>query len=489
MISQYSLEELAKICSGHWVNIQGNHYFKDVQLDHRKMKKNSIYIAIKGTNHDGHKFVSKLLKKFNHAAIVEKEIHSSNIPQLIVKNSIRALQKIAKTNSLGTKAMKIAITGSVGKTSTKEMLVKILSKNKTHSNFGNLNNHIGLPLTLSQTPKNTKFLIAEMGMNKANEIKYLSKIMNPNICAITKIANSHIGNFKSLEDIAKAKSEIFLGNKDKKTAVLPRDDKYYYLLKKTAKLNNFSKIVSFGKHSESNIKLIKIEYLNNHMKVYFSFINKVSKKPTTMMLKLKMVGSHWVNNALCAIAICYALNLNLKFCVKELESFTNLNGRGEEIKIDYKNRKILIIDDSYNASPESMTAALEVLSLKKTTLNSAVLSDMLELGKHSKTFHSSLAKKILQAKIKKLVAIGPEMKILKKLLPSKIQTYFYNDYSEAIKKFNPLMNDFLLSSDSILIKGSNNSGAKFFLNNILAYLKLKHSSKLTNLSSEDKIAS
>ncbi len=482
MFKKYKSIEIAQICNGKWVNNNDqNISFNKIQIDERKMEKNDLYIAIKGQKHDGHIFVKNLKKDCFHGAIVEKINKDSKIPQLIVKNSIEALQKIAKKNAVLTNAKKIAVTGSVGKTGTKEMLVKMMVNNGIiHSNHGNFNNHIGLPLTLAQTPANADFLIAEMGMNHFNEIKSLSKIMLPNICAITKISNSHIGNFKNIKDIAKAKSEIFFGENEKRTAIIPRDDEFYHYLYDVAKSRKFSNIISFGRHPKSDFQIKQIISYEDGMTITASFFDQNINKIKEIKFQIGMNGEHWAENALCALAICYAAGINPYNCIKKLKKFSNLNGRGKQIKLKFYNKELIIIDDSYNASPESMSAALKQLAMKNSNFNSAILSDMLELGKFSKICHLNLAEEIQKAKIKKLIAIGPFMKVLKNVIPKDIEALYFNDSFDAIEEFKNYSIDFFKHSKFILVKGSKNSGA----NNVLSYF-LKNSKNIFSSNSKN----
>ncbi|MGB1554000.1 MAG: UDP-N-acetylmuramoyl-tripeptide--D-alanyl-D-alanine ligase, partial [Candidatus Puniceispirillaceae bacterium] len=220
---------IAEICGGYWLNdILPDFVLTHTVIDSRKMAKNTLFVALKGSQTDGHIFLAGLDGAPQQAAMVSQPNTDIRLPQLCVKDVEKAFQLLAKHIAHHTRAGKVAITGSVGKTGTKDMIAAMLAAaGQTHATKGNLNNQLGVPLTLANMADDADFLVTEMGMNNAGEIALLSEMVRPDIAIITRISNAHAGFFDSLSEIADAKSEIFLGMDGFGTAILPRDDEFY----------------------------------------------------------------------------------------------------------------------------------------------------------------------------------------------------------------------------------------------------------------------
>ncbi len=416
-------------------NVNREHRWKAscVSIDTRTIKPDNLFVAIRGNNVDGHNFIQTAQEKGAAAAIVEHEV-TADIPTIIVDDSIKALQKLARHKRHSTSAKIIAITGSVGKTTTKEMLFYGLSPHgKTYRSAGNLNNHIGLPLSLLNAPEDSEYIILEMGMNHAGEITELTNITQPDIALITKIGQAHIEFFSSVQGIAQAKAEIFSSTKG--AGILNRDDQYYEYLYSIAKqYKDISKIISAGKHQDSDIRLI-----SRHAKR----LEVQTDKNQKIEYKLPVPYEHVVDNSLLALAVISALNLDLQTSADNLQNFHIEEGRGN---LHHKN-DITIIDDSYNSSPLSVKASLEALSTFKGR-KIAVLGDMLELGSMSRTLHEEIIKEIDLCRIDMVFTVGKYMQYLSSILPPEKRGKHFAD-SDSVE-----LSSYIKQGDIILVKGS-----------------------------------
>ena len=383
--------------------IVGGDYYGDLTLLKKKIKrisinsndihKNDLFIGIKGEKFDGDLFASNAIQKGAIAAIVsskQKELKN----KIVVKNGREALGKIAQYWKSQSKIPLLAITGSNGKTTTKEMIASIVSahlksKKKLLMSQGNFNNDIGLPLSLLSLEKTQKCAVVEMGMNHKGEISYLSQIARPDVAVITNIAEAHIEFFGSKNGIAKAKSEIFEGLKKNGIAIINRDDEFYSLLKNAARTK---KIISFGLDKKADVYLDKT----------FRCISYIHTPKGQIGIKVKLQGEHNLKNALAAIASSIALKIPLKTIKKGIEAIKPVQGR-LEVKKGFNG--IVLIDDTYNANPESMRAAIDVLA-NQDGRKILIIGDMGELGKKAAQYHASIGAYINKKKISDVVGIG-----------------------------------------------------------------------------------
>ncbi len=415
----------------------------NISTDTRSIKKGDLFIALKGKNFDGHNFLHEAFLKGAVAAIVSEGKYK-NFPLIIVQDTLKALHGMASyyIRNVLVDAKVIAITGSVGKTTTKDMLHTVLSQyGVSHANEGNLNNNIGLPLTILKAPKNCQYLILEMGMNKAGEIKELSKISNPNIVVITNIEPAHTENFSSLFDVAQAKLEILYGMKNNGTLVLSRDNKYYDYLSSHANRN----VISFGK--DKNAEVCLLDLISNddglNLKIRLSDNQIIN-------CNLRVQGEHFAYSALAVAAVVQSLGLDLSKLPLALENFSVTKGRGNIHKVKYNRKYIHLIDDSYNANPASMKTAIKTLSTYSNQRKVALLGDMLELGDESIEFHTDLVKIITGNNIDKVYTVGKFMLELHELLPDNMRGAHFNDSNQL--KSN--LADIIQNNDAILVKGS-----------------------------------
>ncbi|XP_044573726.1 UDP-N-acetylmuramoyl-tripeptide--D-alanyl-D-alanine ligase-like, partial [Drosophila ananassae] len=424
----------------------------NISTDTRSIKKGDLFIALKGKNFDGHNFLHEAFLKGAVAAIVSEGKYKS-FPLMIVQDTLKALHDMASyyIRNVLIDAKVIAVTGSVGKTTTKDMLHTVLSQyGVSHASEGNLNNNIGLPLTILKAPKNCQYLILEMGMNKVGEIKELSKISNPNIAVITNIEPAHTENFSSLFDVAQAKLEILYGMKNNGTLVLSRDNKYYDYLSSHANRN----VISFGKDKNAEVCLLNL-IRNGAGMTSNRVANRLSLKirlsdNQIINCNLRVQGEHFAYSLLAVAAVVQSLGLDLSKLPLALKNFSVAKGRGNIHKVKCNKKYIHLIDDSYNASPASMKTAIKTLSTYSNQRKVALLGDMLELGDESIEFHTDLVKIITENNIDKVYTVGKFMLELHELLPDNIRGTHFND-SNQLK--SDLAN-IIQNNDAILVKGS-----------------------------------
>ena len=461
MLSCLSPTRLAELCSGQWHHSTALPVsFTSAQIDSRKMGSDELFIALRGDHVDGHQFVSGLNPDRGQAAIVERPAENTAAAQLCVADSLQALQSISKEVSALTGAVKFAVTGSVGKTGTKDMLCRMLAGfGRTHATKGNYNNHIGAPLTLAQMPEDTEFLVCELGMNHAGELTELAQLVKPSVAAITCIADSHIGHFTSLAQIADAKAELFTGLAEGGVAILPRDDAFYPRLVEAASAAGAVHILSFGTHPSSSLRLLDCKADDNGLVITAEIpLRDDDAQRKTISFRLGMTARHWAMNALCGLAMCHAAGLDCETAASELADFTDLPGRGKRYTLNISDHRLNLIDDSYNAGPASMKAALTSLA-EQPGKRAAVLSDMLELGPSAPEAHLQLADHITASSISTVIAVGPLMTALTSRLPDSIFCQSYPTSTDALAALDQVMPPLAAQTDCLLVKGSHGSGA------------------------------
>lgn len=421
------------------LDIEINFKFKAERVctDTRKIKKNDLFICLKGENFDGNNFAAEAIKK-GAVAVISDEPKNKDVKNIIIiEDSLKALGSLAKYRRKISNVLLAAITGSVGKTTTKEIASKLLATNfKVHATEGNLNNHIGVPLTLVNMPLDAEVAIIEMGMNHENEISHLSQIAKPNITCISWVAENHIENLGSVENIAKAKAEIFDWQKKSGTAILPADNKYFVLLEELAEENGIANISSFGEEvnvydKESDTAII----LNEKVNIPFT-----------------LTDNFHFNNILAALTVAKICGLeNLQNALEKIADMKAYKGRGDRF---IAKQGFEVIDESYNASPTSMKAALDKFSSERVSGKKIlVLGDMLELGEFSKEYHEGLAEDIKNIDI--CLTFGERMKDMN----SKIKGN-KNFESEHLEKLDDIENYLLKNlkkGDVVLVKGSHGS--------------------------------
>ena len=422
-----------------------------VCIDSRLVKKGDLFVALKGNKTDGHDYIREAFIKGAAAVMVERLLpgFSQFSPILQVDDCIRGLYGMALFRRIQSRAKIIAVTGSVGKTSTKDMLNIAFSHfGLTHYSFGNNNNEIGVPLSLARMPVDSEFGIFELGMNHSGEISQLTKLVRPMIAIITTVAEVHIENFKSVQDIAAAKAEIFDGMDKEGTAILNADNEFFEFLSKKAKTRKLN-IISFGEAETANIRLMQ-----HKDKLKKSFIH-ASVFGREIGFDISARGKHMALNALSALAAVHASGLDVEEAAASLSAFNAGAGRGQISHINFDGKEITLIDDSYNASPLSMRTALENLgAIESKTRKIAVLGDMLELGDKSLLLHLALEADIIRNRIDKVYTVGENSRKLLERLPEKIRGTAFNKVDEVL----PVLKKELQNNDTVLIKSSHGTG-------------------------------
>jgi UDP-N-acetylmuramoyl-tripeptide--D-alanyl-D-alanine ligase len=395
----WSLQDILSATNGKLIT-SGTPTISGFSIDTRSIKENNVFIALSGENFDGHKFIEAAIQKKCSLIIASRipEDFKPEIPVIKVNDTLKALQDLAEFYRNKHSATFIGVTGSNGKTTTKEMLLHLFSKQaKTSATKGNLNNHIGLPLTILSVPFDTKIAIIEMGMNHQGEIRRLCQIAKPQISIITNIGPAHIGILGSLENIAKAKAEILENLPENGKAIVPGDSEFLSLLAKTSPV----KTLSVGTAKNCDYKISDIEMSLSGLS--FS-INHNSKK---IHPQLSTLGKHNAINASIAIAAYIEMGFPPEQAAKDIESFKQVQARMEAHDKDGIN----VLVDCYNANSSSMKEALSFLGICPAR-KIAVLGDMRELGNKSEELHREIGKVVSENNIDILITVGEEAKFI-----------------------------------------------------------------------------
>jgi UDP-N-acetylmuramoyl-tripeptide--D-alanyl-D-alanine ligase len=422
-----------------------------VSIDTRTISLGDIFVAIKGASHDAHDFVPKALALGAGVAIVSRvtdEMKAAGPLLRVADDPLDALVRIGKASRKRTHARIAAVTGSVGKTSSKEMLRLALSASgKTHASLASFNNHWGVPLSLSRMPREAAYGVFEIGMNHAGEITPLVGMVRPHVAIITNVAPVHIANFDSIEGIADAKAEIFTGVEPDGIAILNRDNALFERLSDAAKAAGIRNTFSFGMHEKSDARALAIVYHANCSCVTADIVGE------KLIYKLGMPGEHMMLNSLAVLAAAKFMGADLARAALALATAEAPKGRGVQHRLEVDGGEFLLIDESYNANPLSMVAALSLLERAKLGRGGrriAVLGDMLELGDHGPGLHAGLSKAVDAHNVDVLYAAGPLMANLWENTPGNRRGAYANTSAE--------LRDNLLggirAGDVVMIKGS-----------------------------------
>ncbi len=428
-----------------------------ISIDSRTILPGEAFFAIKGDNFDGHSFCTAAMANGAGVLVVAESRLPSlgrlKVPMVVVDDVLAALGKLANAARTRTRAQIIAVTGSVGKTTTKEALRHMLAPSGTvHASERSFNNHWGVPLTLARLPKDADFGVFEIGMNHPNEIRPLVKLVRPHVAIVTTIAPAHLGNFVSIEEIAHAKAEIFEGIVPDGYAVINRDDPRHRLLENLAAQAGVTNIHLFGEHMRANSRLAEVfpEGEGSFVKV------RVAGKAYSGHISLP--GHHIAQNMVAALAACYLSGADVAKAVEAMASLPAAQGRGERHNLRHsKGGRFLLIDESYNANPTSVRAMIRLLSETKVGAKGrriAILGDMLELGEHSQRMHAELAEPLLESGIDKIYLAGPEMKALAAAFPKG----FPVEHRMSTEELKPIVLEAVRAGDAVAIKASNGTG-------------------------------
>ena len=423
--------------------------FHGLAIDSRMVKKNNLFLTIKGKNHDGAQFIPDALKKGAKYILSSKNYKRFKKKTIKVNNEFKFLNLFASKKRENTKANIIAVTGSAGKTSLKNILKDLLQVfGPTYSSPKSYNNHFGVPLSLSQLNANHKFGVFEVGMSKPGEIRKLTKIIKPHLGIITNIGEAHIENFKNLRGIANAKGEIIDYIENNGTIILNRDDKFFHYLQKKAKLRKL-RVVSFGTNKDSDICLVS--KLSNKFKK--NLLIKINNK----VLKIENKNAN-VYNILSALATLNEMGLNLNFVRNYFKNYTPAEGRGKIFSVKRYSKKFKLIDESYNANPLSVKNAINNLNLiKKYNFKKyLLLGDMLELGKKSENLHKDISKVINNSDVDKVFVKGVKsLTTYRNIIKRKRGNIFQQN-----EDVDFILKNIIANNDYLMIKGSNATGLK-----------------------------
>ena len=385
-----------------------------ISIDTRTLQPGEAFFAIKGENFDGHAVASKAVAAGASCLVVAEEklpaLGGITLPLMVVPDVLEALRMLGRAARARTGAKVIAVTGSAGKTTTKDALRHVLSRcGRVHASAASFNNHWGVPLTLARMPADTEFAVFEIGMNHAGEITPLTRMVRPHVAIITLIAAAHLGNFRNLDEIAHAKAEIFSGLVKGGTALINRDDKRFKLLAELAGIHGVTRITGFGESRKADVQLVKGAFLADCSSIEARVFG------TEVFVKIGVPGRHIVQNMLAVLGAAHLVGADLAAVVHALADIEAPDGRGKVYEIARGEGHATLIDESYNANPASMEAALGVLAAMPVARGGrriAVLGDMLELGSHSRKLHEGLAAPLVAARCDRVHLAGPEMKAL-----------------------------------------------------------------------------
>lgn len=426
----------------------------NVDIDSRDVGPQSLFFALPGEITDGHHFINQAFTQGATAVVLSdpNALARPDLPHVRVDDPVQALVDLGQAARARCRGQIIAVTGSAGKTGVKEALRLALERYRpgfVHASIKSFNNHIGVPLTLARMPAHCHYGVLEMGMNHAGELRHLSTMAAPHVAIITTVASAHRAFFESEEAIADAKAEIFHGLTPGGTAILNADNPHCARLIAAAHRCGVDKIVRFGWQNDADVRAHSVQLLPNASTLIADVMGE------KMMLKIALPGAHWVLNALAVLAAVKVVGGDLGLAGLSLAEMAGLAGRGRRVQVACATGgEALVIDESYNANPASMAAALAVLGATEPGAGGrriAVLGDMKELGETSDAFHAALQEPIAAAKVDVLVCVGPEMNKAAPHFRSPQKTKTVADSAAA----RTVLEGFLRAEDVVLIKGSN----------------------------------
>jgi UDP-N-acetylmuramoyl-tripeptide--D-alanyl-D-alanine ligase len=419
-----------------------------VTFDSREVQAGDLFVAMPGTVHDGHRFVDGAFAAGAAGAIVS---HRVSGPHVLVDDTFAALQALGRASRERSRAIIFAVTGSVGKTSTKEALYVALDRNcpgKVHRSVKSYNNHTGVPLSLARMPRETEYAVLELGMNNPGEIAALTRQVRPHVAIITAIAPAHIENLGSEAAIADAKAEIFDGLEPDGIAIVPNDTPHRDRLVKAAR-RHADRIITFG-GGDADVHAVHAVGANGGGSLISAALLE-----RELTFTISQRGEHWVSNALAVLAAVEAVGADTALGGLALADLGGLKGRGQRHVIHLGDGEVVLIDESYNANPASMAATLKSLGAEKEVARRiAVLGPMRELGEQSEALHAGLAPAVIAAQVDQLILIGDEMRPLAQALYGQVGLDRVGTVDEATDALRRLIRP----GDAVLVKASNSVG-------------------------------
>ncbi|WP_297112038.1 UDP-N-acetylmuramoyl-tripeptide--D-alanyl-D-alanine ligase [uncultured Devosia sp.] len=419
-----------------------------ISIDSRELGPEALFVAIKGDRFDGHDFVDTALENGAVAALVSR---GEGEGRIVVPDALAGLRDLAIVARERSRAFIVGVTGSVGKTTTKEALrVVFEAAGETHASIKSFNNHWGVPLMLARMPETAQFGVFEMGMNAPDEIRPLSQLVRPHVAVITAIAPAHLEKLGSLDNIARAKAEIFEGLEPGGIAVLNADHPQINLLLELAAAAGVGRIVTYGFARGVDWQITEAEFAGDR-----SFATNVHGEER-YALSIAVAGRHMLSNATAALAVAHLAGIEPETALRALGGFGAQAGRGQRLALGPDDRPLLLIDESYNANTASMGAALDVFASVRAPdgRKVLVLGDMLELGEAAASMHAGLADAVRNSGADLVHLVGPNMAALAAALPRGLATQHHNSIGVGMEA---ILGD-LAYGDAVMIKGSNGVG-------------------------------
>ncbi len=418
-----------------------------VSIDSRTLAPGDLFVALRGERQDGHAFVAEALARGAAAALVDHRPAGldATAPLLMVADTGAGLAALGRAGRARARARVVAVTGSVGKTGTKEALRHVLERQGgCHASAASHNNHWGVPLTLARLPSAVPWAVVEIGMNHAGEIRALVPLARPHVAVITAIAPAHLGHFPDgIEGIARAKAEILEGLEPGGVAVLPADSAELPILRAAAHGAGVERIVTFGETPKADRRLVGAALDADGSTL------EVEGFGRRLRFRLGVPGRHWASNAVAVLAAVEALGGDVERAAADLATLSAPPGRGRKRRLPVPGGEILLLDESYNANPASMAAAIALLGLQPGR-RIAVLGDMLELGEEAPALHAALAPALLAAGVARVFTCGPLARALYEALPAGLRGA-HAAHSAALA---PSVVEALRPGDVVLVKGS-----------------------------------
>ncbi len=429
----------AEVAAATTGQLAGDFAASGVTFDSRELLAGDLFVALRGTATDGHRFIADALARGAAGVVAEQPAEG---PHVEVADSLRALEALGAAARARTGATILGVTGSVGKTGVKEALRRAFQRiapDATHWSVRSYNNHTGVPLSLARMPASTRFAVFEMGMNHSGEIRALAAMVRPHVAVITWVAPVHIANFADETGIAEAKAEIFEGLEPGGTAILPADNPHAGLLRARA-APHAGRTIGFGTGPGADVRLVSAAPDHEGTDIVADVMGD------RLAFRVGMPGRHWVSNALAVLAAVAAAGGDLAEAGLALAGLSGLDGRGARVTLRLPGGDAILLDESYNANPASMAAALAVLAETPARRRIAILGAMKELGRDAPAMHAGLAGPIAAAGISELALVGPEMQALKVDGATHLP-----DWEQALAWARAM----LRPGDVLLVKGSN----------------------------------
>jgi UDP-N-acetylmuramoyl-tripeptide--D-alanyl-D-alanine ligase len=449
MSDLWTAEEAARATGGKLIN--GDKWnVNGVSIDTRTLEPGDLFVALKDVR-DGHDFLAQAYVSGAAAALISDADKAEGMgPALVVPDVLDGLRKLGEAARERSAAKRVAVTGSVGKTSTKEALAVCLSASgQTHRSVKSYNNHWGVPLTMSRMVAESRFAVFEIGMNHRGEISPLTHLVKPHAALVTTIAPAHVENLGSLEAVADEKGDIYAGLEPGGAALVPNEAPHASRLIEAAERNG-ANLIRFGRDAACEARLLKFDMDDTGSTAEAEILGRLIR------YRVGVEGAHWALNSVAALAAADVVGADLDAAAHALEHLRAFDGRGVATRVEAPFGPFLLVDDSYNANPASMAAAFSTLGARKPAPGGrriAALGDMLELGPEELTYHAGLASPLQQAGVDLVFAAGPRLAALMEALPPALR----GGYAETADALIPVIAGSLQAGDIVLVKGSNSS--------------------------------